>query len=59
MSWWVWLSFERFLAGPGAGFRYWVEFPGPLHDAKQHMDTRLGIQRSFCTKALFLLDVNT
>lgn len=30
LSWWVWLSFERFLAEPGAGFHCWVGFPGSL-----------------------------
>lgn len=30
LSWWVWLSFERFLAEPGAGFHCRVRFPGSL-----------------------------
>lgn len=60
VSWWNSLNFGSFLAKPGAVFfTARMSSQGSLPDAKQHMDTWLGLQSHLCTEALFLLDVNT
>lgn len=46
-------------AEPRAVFTARMSSQGSLPDAKQHMDTWLGLQSHLCTETLFLLDVNT